>query len=103
MDLKYLYGVLFYAALGCVSLTTVLITKAEIGLAYVSIGALLGAGFITVRRLLTGYPVLRRGFVLVASVLLLVFAIQNVTGKLAVVTGVCFSIAAVSYYLEHSQ
>lgn len=97
---KFLYGAIFYALLGSISLATTFFTEAEIKPTYLLFGFLGGAAFIIVRDTLTDYSLLRSAYTVTVGISLVALATQNVTGKLSMVTGACFSTIVVSYYLE---
>ncbi|SFS52209.1 hypothetical protein SAMN04488556_1293 [Halostagnicola kamekurae] len=97
---NFTYGLVLYLVLGASSLGMILFTEAEISLTYVLIGALAGSVYIIIHHFLSSHSLFQRAYEIVVFLSIIVLVTQDVTGKLAMVVGVCIATIVVSYWLD---
>lgn len=94
-----IYGAALYVVLAVIAFGIILFTDAVISPAYVITGAIVGGVVLTIRFVLNR-PLLWV-YDIVVFLLMFAFATQEITGKLAMVIGLCISTIGVSYFLHH--
>jgi len=98
--INLLYGSALYVVLGVVAIGIIVFTGAEFSLTYVLTGALGGGLLLLVRHVLRARPLLQRVYDIVVFVSLFALATQEITGKLAMVVGICLSTVVISHFLH---
>lgn len=90
----------FYFIIAIISLGLIIIIDAVITPTYVFGGFIGATVLLGIYHLLNAYPPVQKTFGIVVHISIFILAIQEITGKLAMLVGICIATIVMAYWLK---